>query len=578
MRHIRRPTALLILLLFCMVCATAEAHAAAASTVNSKEATRLYDAAAQDWRDLLKNEKRAAQRDPWLNLEKRFLNVVKQTPKSDIGAKAQYQAARCREELSKRSRLSSDWKHAANLYLALGKQFPKHNLADDGWHNAARIMAQQLKSPQDARVAAKTVVDKYPKGDMAPESRKLLASLQSSASKQTAPKLSATSQPAVKGPARINRIICRGTSTNATVSLEIDGTAAFRHQFLAATSTLPARLLIDVEKATLGPEVKASANISGMTVSKIRTALTQDKKSARVVIELRNVRQYAVSSGGNPPGIHVQCSASPDIAGGTATPQNGKNGLVARGQYPSSAKQDGKPGTLAEQLGLTVRTIMIDAGHGGKDPGAMGNSIRESEMTLRLARLLGERLRKQGFNVLYTRSKDSYVALEQRAVIANNQKADLFISLHVNANKDAKTNGLETYFLDLAKTSSAATVAARENAVSVKNISDLQFILTDLMLTSKLQESQDLAAIIHQNMYGRIRQAGFTVADNGVRSAPFYVLMGARMPAVLVEIGYLTNPDDARRIKNLKYLERMADGIALGVAAYKKKLNRFAGR
>ncbi len=165
---------------------------------------------------------------------------------------------------------------------------------------------------------------------------------------------------------------------------------------------------------------------------------------------------------------------------------------------------------------------------------------------------------------------------KQRAVLANNKKADLFISLHVNSSTDKKTNGLETYFLDLARTSSAATVAARENAVSVKNISDLQFILTDLMLTSKLQESKDLAATLHKGMYARLKQAGFTMNDNGVRSAPFYVLMGARMPAVLVEAGYCSHAEDARRLKSSKYLERLADGLAQGVVAYKAKLARLS--
>ncbi|MCC8193078.1 MAG: N-acetylmuramoyl-L-alanine amidase [Deltaproteobacteria bacterium] len=542
-------------------------------------------------------------RDPWLAVEKRFLAILAKDPKGNTGAKALYQAGRSREELARRSFLTGDWRQAANYYLDLGKKFPKHSLADDGLFQAAYIAAKQLQKPEEARRIAQTVLDRYPKGDMVGNARELLATLPKQASsakpatgKTTAPVRaeSAAPQPANAGkPATqaagtvsrgkpeagaLTRILCRGTSRRSTVMLELDGAASFRHQYLAASAKQPARLVVDIDSVVVKPDVKPSVAFTGMTVSRARTSVVGggDKKGVRVVIDLGNIRHYTVDTGTNPPGIHVQCSISRDLAGGRTPPADGKNGPVVQGRF--SGRGPGQPGTLMEQLGLTVKTIMIDAGHGGKDPGAMGNGITEKHVTLTLAKMVGERLKKQGFTVLFTRQNDSFVALDQRAVMANNKKADLFISLHVNSSTDKKTNGLETYFLDLARTSSAATVAARENAVSVKNISDLQFILTDLMLTSKLQESQDLAATVHGRMFARLRQAGFVMNDNGVRSAPFYVLMGARMPAVLVEVGYLSNAEDARRIKNQKYLERLADGVAQGVVDYKTKLARFTGK
>lgn len=558
-------------------------EAAAAQTTRATPSEQ-YRAVAQDWRELLQDTQRGRQRDPWLRLEKRFLAVEKRDPKGDAGARAKYQAARCMEELARRSHRADDWRAAADHFLGLAKGFPKHNLADDGVFQAAYILARRLNQPDRARSLAQSVLDKYPKGDMVSNARELLASLPpkptptkpaASGSKpatRSAPASEPTGQPEAT---KLTRIICRGTSKSSSVLLELDGAASFRHQYIAATAKAPARLVVDIDGIALGSDVKPQVRPSGMVAARVRAAVsgTKSKPSVRVIVDLGKVRHYAVETGASPPGIHIRCSISQDLPGGKTPPADGKNSPVVQGRY--SGTSFGRPGTLMEQLGLTVRTIMIDAGHGGKDPGAMGNNIKESAITLQLAKLLGERLKKQGFSVMYTREKDTYVALDQRAVIANNKKADLFISLHVNASKDKKLNGVETYFLDLARTTSAATVAARENAVSVKSISDLQFILTDLMLTSKLQESQDLAAMVHQKMYVRLRQAGFTINDNGVRSAPFYVLMGARMPAVLVEIGYLTNENDARRIKSVKYLERLADGIALGVAEYKEKLSRF---
>ena len=592
--HLHRLFSVVFLALTCAIFCVGISLAAQ----NPAPAQTAYRAAVTEWHALRNDEKRAAQRDLWLKLENRFLDIAKRDS-GDTGAKAQYQSARCREELAKRSLRQDDWQQSANLFLELGKKFPHHALADDGLFNAASIAAKRLNKPNEARDLCRAVLNNYPKGDMTAGARALLSSLgkgdpakppakAGQPAQPTKPTPTTSSAPVavkpstqtiVQGPAlNLDRVICRGTSTRSTVTLALDGAASYRHKYLAPTSKQPARLMIDIDAVTPDTNVKADATYTGLAVSRIQvsTTGTRAKKNTRVILDLRNVRHYTVESGTNPSGIRVQCSVSPDLPGGRTPPTDGKDGPVVQGNI--SGVEPIRAGTLMEQLGLTVKTIMLDAGHGGKDPGAMGNGITEKDVTLTLTKLLGDRLKKQGFTVLYTRENDSTVALDQRPVIANNKKADLFISLHVNSSTDKKINGLETYFLDLARTSSAATVAARENAVSVKSISDLQFILTDLMLSSKLQESQDLAAIIHKNMFGRLSQAGFSMNDNGVRSAPFYVLMGARMPAVLVEIGYLSHSDDARRIKSSKYLERLADGVALGVMEYKNKLARFNGK
>ncbi len=240
---------------------------------------------------------------------------------------------------------------------------------------------------------------------------------------------------------------------------------------------------------------------------------------------------------------------------------------------PESHKQ---AATLVEQLGLTVNTIMIDPGHGGKDPGALGpGKVYEKDVNLRFALILGKMLEQEGFKVLYTREKDTFIALEDRTAQANLKNADLFISVHCNAIHLPSLSGLETYYLDLATSKDAVRVAARENAVSARSISDLQVILTDLMLNSKLKESKDLAKSVHSRVVSSVRQK-HKVRDHGVRSAPFYVLMGAKMPAILVELGYLTNPEEAKRLQSDDYLKLLAAGVVKGVAAYKKNIERFA--
>jgi len=240
---------------------------------------------------------------------------------------------------------------------------------------------------------------------------------------------------------------------------------------------------------------------------------------------------------------------------------------------PESEKQ---AATLVEQLGLTVRTIMVDPGHGGRDPGAVGvGGVKEKDINLRFAKILGRQLEEAGFKVLYTRTDDSFIALEDRTAKANLEKADLFVSVHCNAIHLKDFSGMETYYLDLATSKDAVRVAARENAVSTKSISDLQVILTDLMLNSKLKESKDLAKNVHSRVLQGLRQK-HRVDDHGVRSAPFYVLMGAKMPAILVELGYVTNAAEARRLQSDAYLELQAQGLVAGIKAYKRNIERFA--
>ena len=168
--------------------------------------------------------------------------------------------------------------------------------------------------------------------------------------------------------------------------------------------------------------------------------------------------------------------------------------------------------------------------------------------------------------------------MQERPLLANKKKADLFISLHVNANNNPAVRGLETYYLDEAKTQDAALVAARENSTSVRSISDLQFILTDLMLSAKVKESHHLADCVHAGILKTVKEAGQPAPDNGVRSAPFYVLVGARMPAILVEFGYITNSRDAANLQSEAYLQLQAEGLVAGILQYRAELAKSMSR
>lgn len=240
-----------------------------------------------------------------------------------------------------------------------------------------------------------------------------------------------------------------------------------------------------------------------------------------------------------------------------------------------TSKQKKYAGSLVEQLGLKVRTIMIDPGHGGKDPGAMANGLQEKDINLRMAKILGKMLGAQGFDVHYTRTTDKFIPLEERTALANAKNADLFISIHCNSYKDASIKGLEVYYLNLATDAQAVRVAARENGVSAKKISDMQFILSDLMLNSKINESRQMAALVEKETLRTMRPK-HPLTSHGAKGAFFYVLTGARMPSILVEMGYLTNPGEAAKLNSDEYLAAMARGLTAGVVAYKNKLEKYS--
>jgi N-acetylmuramoyl-L-alanine amidase len=233
--------------------------------------------------------------------------------------------------------------------------------------------------------------------------------------------------------------------------------------------------------------------------------------------------------------------------------------------------------SLARQLGLNVRRIVIDPGHGGKDPGCFHKGgIKEKNIVLKLAKILAKKVEERlHCEAVLTRTRDVFLPLEKRTAFANVKKADLFVSLHINAHKQANVYGLETYFLNIATDERAVMVAARENATSEKNLSDLQAILNDLMLNTKISESSRLAHEVQKGIIGKVRKRYKSVKDLGVKQAPFYVLIGAEMPAVLVETGFITNPRERKRLLSDSYLNSLADGIVSGIEGYVEGIDRI---
>jgi len=245
---------------------------------------------------------------------------------------------------------------------------------------------------------------------------------------------------------------------------------------------------------------------------------------------------------------------------------------------PASAPQPTRDGqsTLTRALGLKIGRIVIDAGHGGHDTGTIGpTGLMEKDLCLDVALRLGKIIEQRlpGADVIYTRSDDSFVPLEERTNIANQAKADLFISIHANSSRDHAARGIETYYLNLKGSAEAMEVAARENATAQGGVHELQDLVMKIARTEKIDESKELAEDIQDSLSKRIQKAHKPMKNRGVRKAPFVVLIGADMPSILTEISFLSNPADEQMLKKPEQRQKVAEGLYQGVVSYLESMN-----
>ncbi|HEX9578694.1 MAG TPA: N-acetylmuramoyl-L-alanine amidase [Myxococcales bacterium] len=228
--------------------------------------------------------------------------------------------------------------------------------------------------------------------------------------------------------------------------------------------------------------------------------------------------------------------------------------------------------SLAAQLGLKVRRVVIDPGHGGKDTGAIGpHRVREKDVALGIAKNVAARLRALGLAVIMTRKDDSFVSLDERTRIANESKADLFVSIHCNASRRRTLSGAETWTLNVGSDRYSARLAAFENAEADRTVSDLRLILADLAAKANAGDARELAQSVQSSLARKTR-----ARDHGVKQALFYVLLGAHMPAVLVETGFISNPAEEARLKSRRFQEDAAEAISRGVKDFVDARRRLA--
>ena len=352
----------------------------------------------------------------------------------------------------------------------------------------------------------------------------------------------------VAGPARLEAIVIHGEVPEAASTtvirsvIRFDRVALFERGEAAADGPAPRRLYLDFEGLRVAPDVPEALSVGRAGLRRIRRGAPRQGVT-RIVFELEDAARYRVFFLTEPYRVVVDVERA---------------GVAEASAVASGARRP-------------VRTIVLDPGHGGDDFGARFAGVRESDLVLDISRRAALLLERSlpGTRILLTRQRDRLIELEERTAMANAVAADLFVSVHLNAADDpVDRGGVTTFVLDTSNTRQALRLAARENGTSTREVTGLQRILADLHREGQLRESRRLAESVHRSTLQAGRGVLRGLPDRGVRSAMFYVLVGARMPAILLEASFLTKPEEAEALKTPRYRQALAAGIAQGIVRY----------
>jgi N-acetylmuramoyl-L-alanine amidase len=519
--------------------------------VNKKSvATRApYKRAQASYRKLQQNPKLKKYRDQWVKCINDYQKAYQSDPKGPLAAASLYAMARCYDELHHFSRRASDKRKAHTLYRKLIGAFPGSAYAD----KAKTALPDETGYSKGVVVGADDVAQVI-------EDANIDRAASATQNHRTVASSSQLSQ--------VNGLRFWSNPRYTRVVIDADKDTIFTYRELREDPSIgkPQRIYIDVHNSRLGKNLQKVVPINDDLLSDARAG-QYTKDTVRIVVDIKSSKTFKIFSLKNPFRVVL------DVWGVE------KEGVA---QVPPPKDTKGKklqPSAIVKQLALGVRRVVIDPGHGGKDYGAPGyiKGVHEKKVVLDIAKMLKQMLQDQiKCDVVLTRNNDKYLSLEERTAIANTQNADLFISIHTNASRNRRAYGIETYILNLATDDEAIRVAAMENATSAKNISDLDSILQDLMNNAKVSESTRLGSYVQQSMNNRLKKKYKEIRNKGVKQAPFYVLLGADMPSILIETSFISNPRECKRLVNKYYRKHMCQGIVDGIKRYIRETNPTA--
>jgi len=535
--------------------------------------------------------------EEWRNCIGFFDGYYESNPQSSKAAAALFSAGKLKQEHYRLRRDRSDLEGAVKSFNQLVKNFPKSSLADDALYRIGCMRQDSFNQPERARKAFSHVLENYPSGDMAVNAKARLAKLEKAgtgteavaAAGVEAPQADEPEQapvPAVSDttdePGAKDSIEEKDLSAAETQDVEIVRSGEVADAFNRATlldvvtkeagGVTTVDLVVDkdvehsVEFTELGLRTGSPPELE---VVLLHTKAADDLKRERLLesscLDSYEVKGLILSSG-----IKVSFKLRPETAYSVKRSDRGVRVTLSSRGVASASPQPSEKGR--DDSELSGFTIVIDPGHGGDEDGAIGpDGTKEKDVTLAMSKRLASELRsKLGARVYLTRTRDATMTLDERTEIAVRKKADLFISIHANASRDRSISGIETYFLNNASDEAAARLAAQENGNAGRKLTEVEHIISTMLQNYDAAESMDLAREVHGRLAKSVKRSHSQVKDRGVRSALFYVLVGAKCPAILVETAFISNPKEEKLLKDKKYQRNVADAIAEGVKGYLK--------
>jgi N-acetylmuramoyl-L-alanine amidase len=547
-----------------------------------------------------------------------FEAIVRRFPASGYADDALWQAASLADAAYQRFNRGEDRDRALKMYRWLVNEYPKSSFVKKANVKIAGIMKMPGMAPPAIADAARVPAAGPPTpaktiaGTVTPLSaRSVTIGFFAFARPVSPSRFEFVEAPGPAGRATLTSIQRVVMPDSVRVTLELDREVTYREDRLAG----PSRLFFDLRNVEAVPALKDTVLSYGSDViNKIRVGRHPDN-TVRVVLDLEEVSKYSVFTLYNPFRLVIDAertatrvaSAAPALEPVVETPPPPPPppaskpveireepmappvppeplppapipalGPPAPPPAPPAANVAGGF-SIARQLGLSVSRIVIDPGHGGRDPGTPAKGLTEAALTLDIALRLEKLLQKEfGVEVVLTRRTDVYVPLEERTAIANRNNADLFLSIHANSSRNNTAKGVETYFLSFASSPEAEAVAARENSASEREMHQLPDLVKAITLNNKLDESRDLASMVQEALVANLKRSNKDVRSRGVKKAPFVVLIGAAMPSVLAEISFITNKQELSLLKTAAYKDRIAQALYTAVLRYRKSLKGAA--
>jgi N-acetylmuramoyl-L-alanine amidase len=499
---------------------------------------------------------------------------------------------------------------AIDAYLFLLKHYPTTRYRDDALFTIAQIQHQDLEELDDAEATYQEFLKRFPRSPKAAEAKEGLTRIareREQAKSEAARAEMAAARAADRQLPQVTAVRHWNNQNYTRVVISLEDAVKYQ----AARISNPDRIYFDIYTA------KLSSTLAGKTLDvgdgflkAIRVAQNQ-AGVVRVVLDLEKVKDYSafllpnpyrlvvdvygeaapqsLAKAEEPPKPVERAAEAPaktetvEVAAKTKPPEKpvekpaeSKAREAEATKLAAAPPKPPKPtraGTLSlsRAMGLKIGRIVIDPGHGGHDTGTVGpTGAMEKDICLDVARRLGKMIEEQlpGTEVIYTRTDDTFVPLENRTALANQVRADMFVSIHANSSRDRNARGIETYYLNFASSDEALEVAARENALSQSTLHEMQDLIKKIANNEKIEESRELASEVQDALSGRLRRVTRHARNRGVKKAPFVVLIGANMPSVLAEISFLSNRDDEALLKKPEHRQRVAEGLFTGLEKY----------